>query len=94
MANKVIISKKPQEVFQVDATWKEYAVKQEDVNESLLRIIYDTNDVKNVLNHLETEYHYDKRRKHVFFYTNKDIDGLREFMQYLQYDIDEPRILE
>ena len=94
MANKVIISKKPQEVFQVDPTWKEYAVKQEDVNESLLRIIYDMKDVKDVLNHLKTEYHYDKRRKHVFFYTNKDIDGLREFMQYLDYDISLPEILE
>ena len=51
-------------------------------------------DVKDILNHLETEYNYDKRRKHVFFYTNKDIDGLREFMQYLDYDISLPEILE
>jgi hypothetical protein len=92
--NKVIISKKPQPIFQEDNKWNEYAVKQEDVNESILRIIYGMEDVKDVLKHLETEYNYDKRRKHVFFYTNTDIDGLKNYMQYLQYDINSPDILE
>lgn len=94
MANKVIISKKPQEVFQVDPTWREYAVKQEDINESLLKIIYDIDDVKDILKHLEEDYHFDRRRKHIFFYSNKDIDGLKHFMQYTNYSQNEPEILE
>jgi len=94
MSNKVILTKKPRDVFQQDTEWKEYAVARTDINLSLLRIIYDREDVKFVLDHLREEFQYDKRRKNVYFYSNTDIDGLKEFMQYTEYDINEPEILE
>ena len=51
-------------------------------------------DVDFVLEHLKTEFEYDKRRKNVYFYTNTDIVGLKDFMQYMDYSITEPEILE
>jgi len=92
--NKVIISKKPQDVFQDDSEWTEYAIDRNDINTSLLRLIYDMEDVDFVLEHLKTEFEYDKRRKNVYFYTNTDIVGLKDFMQYMDYSITEPDILE
>ena len=94
MSNKVIVTKKPREVFQQDPEWKEYAIAREDINISLLRIIYDREDVQFALDHLKEEFQYDKRRKNVYFYSNKDIDGLKEFMQYADYDQNTPEILE
>lgn len=92
--NKIIISKKPREVFQEDPEWKEYAIAREDINISLLRIIYDREDVQFALDHLKEEFQYDKRRKNVYFYSNKDIEGLKNFMQYSNYILEEPDILE
>jgi hypothetical protein len=92
--NKVILTKKPREVFQQDPEWKEYAIAREDINLSLLRIIYDREDVQFVLDHLKEEFQYDLRRKNVYFYSNKDIDGLKEFMVHMDYDVSEPEILE
>ena len=94
MANKVIISREDQEVFKNDSEWKEYAVKQVDVNESILKIIYDIEDVDNILNYFYNQYNYDKTKKNLYCYTNKDINGLKEFMHYLDYDINSPQILE
>ncbi len=92
--NKVIITKMPREIFQEDPEWKEYAIARTDINASLIKIIYDREDVQFVLDHLEEEFQYDKRRKNVYFYSNKDIIGLKEFMEHMDYSISEPEILE
>ena len=94
MANKVIITKKPQEEFRNDSEWNEYEILREDINTSLIRVIYDIEDVEFVLRHLEDEFNFDNRRKNVYFYVNKDIEGLKVLMENLNYEPDTPEILE
>ena len=94
MANKVIITKKPREIFRQDPDWREITVDRNDINSSLLRIIYDIEDVSFVEQHLENQFNFDNRRKNVYFYVNKDIEGLKNFMQHLDYEPDTPEILE
>jgi len=92
--NKIIISKKPRPIFQDDSNWTEYKILRKDINESLLRILYAREDVGFVLKHLEEEFKYDERRKDVYFYSNADVEGLKNFMQYSDYYQNEPEILE
>lgn len=94
MANKVLVTKKPRKIFQDDPEWREYAILRKDINTSILRLIYDIEDVSEIEKHLETEFEFDKRRKNVYFYSNKDIIGLKNFMQHLDYEQDSPEVLE
>ena len=94
MSRKVAISNRQEPTLQDDESWKEYVIAKVDINESLLRIIYDRDDVKFALDYISNDKKMDKRRKHIYFYSNEDIDGLKNFMQYLDYDQTSPQILE
>ena len=92
--NKVCLSNRPEPVFQEDSEWKEFVIKKEDLNESVFKIIYDTDDVGFAIEYMEKHFKHDKRRKNVYFYSNSDIVGLKNFMQYIDTPLDEPNILE
>jgi hypothetical protein len=92
--NKVTISNRPEPVFQGDTEWKEYIIKKEDLNNTVLSLIYEREDVQFVTDYLEKHFKHDKRRKNVWFYVNKDIVGLKNFMQYLNTEQDSSDILE
>lgn len=94
MSRKVAISNRQEPTLQEDNEWKEYVIAKVDINESLLRIIYDRDDVGFVLDYISNDKKMDKRRKNIYFYSNEDIDGLKNFMQYLDYDQTSPKILE
>ena len=92
--NKVTISNRPEPVFAGDSEWKEYVIDKNDINPTVLKLIYDRPDVDFVIEYLEKHFKHDKRRKNIWFFVNKDIDGLKGFMQYSNPEQDQPTILE
>jgi len=94
MSNKVTISNRPEPVFQGDTEWKEYIINKNDLNETVLKLIYEREDVDFVMEYLDKHFKHDKRRKNVYFFVNKDVIGLKNFMQYASPEQDSPEILE
>jgi hypothetical protein len=92
--NKVAISKRPEPMFQEDSEWSEYVINKKDLNKSIWKIIYEREDVDFVVDYMEKYFNHDKRRTNIYVYTNKDIVGLKNFMQYLNPQQDSSDILE
>jgi hypothetical protein len=94
MSNKVAISNRQEPVFQGDSEWKEYIIDKNDLNDTVLRLIYEREDIEFVNEYLSKHFKHDKRRKNVYLYVNKDIEGLKGILINIE-DIEVlPQILE